>query len=74
MEIATARKHDIILNSRKQPGRTFVIFTSVRSRTPNSVSLDKSNTFFIFFAFIFVRVNLCLKLNVAAVMVRSSAD
>ena len=41
---------------------------------PNSVSLDKSNTlFYLFFAFIFVRDILCLKLNVAAALVRSSA-
>ena len=45
----------------------------VRSRIPNSVSLDKFNTFFISFAFIFVCAILCSKVNVAAVLVRSSA-
>ena len=51
-----------------------VVLEVVRSRVPNSVSLDKSNTlFYLFFAFIFVRDILCLSLNVAAVLVRSSA-
>ena len=35
----------------------------VRSRTPNSVSLHKSNTFFISFAYIFVRAILCFKIE-----------
>ena len=40
----------------------------------SSVSLDASNTlFYLFFAFIFVRAILRLNLNVAAVLVRSSA-
>ena len=37
----------------------------VRSRIPNSVSLDTFYAFFISFAFIFVRAILCLKANVA---------
>ena len=45
----------------------------VLSHISNNVSLDKSNTFLYLLRLFIVRAILCLKVNVAAVLVRSSA-